>query len=58
VNAKVVALVFGAFLFLVAVPAMGLYSQAISGIKPVDYNLWVVLYFVYALVVLVSGSRR
>ena len=55
---KLMSLLFGGVLFLVAVPAVGLYSAASTGLRPIDYNIWVLLFFVYALVVLVGDLNR
>jgi len=51
---KVSALLVGAILILLMIPAMALYGSNAAHTAPVDYKLWVVLYFVYAIVVILA----
>ena len=51
---KASALLVGAILMLLVIPAMALYGSNTAHSAPLDYKLWVVLYFVYAIVVVLA----
>jgi hypothetical protein len=52
VKTRLGALFVGAFVMLIVIPAMDVYTATMSGRTPVDYKLWAIFYFVYVLAVL------
>ena len=48
---KASALLLGAVTMLLVVPALALYGSSVSHTAPVDYRLWAVLYFIYAIAI-------
>ena len=51
---KASALLLGAIIILVVIPALALYGSGVNHTAPIDYTLWAVLYFVYAIGVVVA----
>ena len=54
VGEKFYALIIGAILILLVIPALAVYDSSVNHTSPVDYSLWAVLYFIYAIVVVVA----